>query len=94
MAVGLKPFNPNVVLKQLLEETLKSLQPQTLPTTTVSLTTNSNTIQVLITPANVAQVEDLFQGIVKGELQLNPIIHAKLKKLLKVATKAIANAKI
>jgi len=39
-------------------------------------------------------VEDLFQGIIKGEPQLNPVIHIKLKKLLKGATKAIANAKI
>jgi hypothetical protein len=39
-------------------------------------------------------VEDLFQGIIKGKPQLNPIVFAKLKKLLKGATKAIANAKI
>ena len=39
-------------------------------------------------------MEDLFQGIIKGEPQLNPVIHAKLKKLLKAATKAIANTKI
>jgi len=48
---------------------------------------------VPITPANVAEVEDLFQGIIKGELQLNPVILAN-KKLMKGATKAIANAKI
>lgn len=45
-----------------------------------------------ITPANVAEVEDLFQGIIKGELQLNPVILGH-KKLMKGATKAIANAK-
>jgi hypothetical protein len=40
-----------------------------------------------------AQVEDLFQGIIKGEPQLNPIVFSKLKKLMKSTTKAIANAK-
>jgi hypothetical protein len=49
---------------------------------------------VFITLLNVAQVEDLFQGIIKGELQLDPVIFAKLNKLLKGASKAIANAKI
>jgi hypothetical protein len=39
-------------------------------------------------------VEDLFQGIIKGESQLDPVTLAKLKKLLKGATKAITNAKI
>jgi hypothetical protein len=42
----------------------------------------------------VAQVEDLFYSIIKGKPQLDPVIYAKLKKLLKGATKAIANAKI
>jgi hypothetical protein len=61
---------------------------------TVSLTTNNNTLQVPPTLADVAQVEDLFYSIVKGEPQLDPVIYARLKKLLKGATKAIANAKI
>jgi hypothetical protein len=60
----------------------------------VSLTTNDNTIQVPFMLANVAQIEDLFYGIVKGEPQLNLVIYARLKKLLKGTTKAVANARI
>jgi hypothetical protein len=48
---------------------------------------------VPLTLANAAQIEDLFYSI-KGEPQLDPVVYAKLKKLLKGATKAIANAKI
>jgi hypothetical protein len=64
------------------------MRPQTPPTATISLTTNYDT------PANVAQVEDLFPGIIRGEPQLDPVNFAKLKKFLKGATKAIDNAKI
>jgi hypothetical protein len=39
-------------------------------------------------------VEDLFDSIVQGELQLDPTTLVKLKKLLKGATKAITNIKI
>jgi hypothetical protein len=49
---------------------------------------------VLITLANVAQIKDLFNSIVKGKLQLDLTTLIKLKTLLKGATKAIANAKI
>ena len=39
-------------------------------------------------------MEDLFNGIVKGEPRLDPTTLVRLKKLLKGATKAITNAKI
>jgi hypothetical protein len=93
-AVRLDPFKLDVVLKQLPGQTLMSLQPTTPLVLTVSLILNSDEVQVLITPANVAQVEDLFNSIVKGEPQLDLTTLIKLKTLLKGATKAIANAKI
>jgi hypothetical protein len=60
MAVGLEPFDPNVVLKQLPGYTLAMTRPQTPPTAAVSLAASGDTTQVPITPGNVAQVEDLF----------------------------------
>jgi hypothetical protein len=89
-AVGLDPFEPDVVLKQLPGQTLVSLRPTT-PPAIVNLTLDGNAAQ---TPGNVAQIEDLFNHIIKDEPQLDPATLLKLKKLLKGATKAMTNAKI
>jgi len=81
-----------VVLKQLPSQTLVSLRPTT-PPATVNLTLDS-AVQIPITLRNVAQIEDLFNNIIKDKPQLDPATLLKLKKLLKGATKAITNAKI
>jgi hypothetical protein len=93
-AVGFNPFKPNVVLKQLLSQTLVSLQPTTPPPLLVNLTLDGNAVQMPITLGNVAQIEDLFNNIIKDEPQLDPATLLKLKKLLKGAIKAMTNAKI
>ena len=45
-----------------------------------------------ITPANITQVDELFQQIVKGEHQLDPALALQIQKLRKGASKAIANS--
>jgi hypothetical protein len=49
---------------------------------------------VPITLANIAQVNELFQRIIKGERQLDPAIVLQIQKLCKGASKAIANVSI
>jgi hypothetical protein len=64
-------FDPDIVLKQLPKQTLMSLHLQTpLAFAMITLTTNSNTIQVPITPTNVVQVEDLLRALLKVTLSL------------------------
>ena len=91
-AVGLEPFDPDVVLKQLPGQTLATIRPST-PLVIVSLSARGDTVQVPITLANVAQVEELFEQIKKGE-RLDPATLMRIKKLMKGATKSIANTKI
>jgi hypothetical protein len=59
----------------------------------VSLTARGDTVQVPITLANVAQLEELFEQIKKGE-RLDLATLMRVEKLMKGATKSIANAKI
>ena len=64
-SVGLEPYNPKVVLEQLPKQ--PSVRPAT-PLSTVTWTRpTGEEVQVPITPANVAQVDELFQRIIQGE---------------------------
>ena len=45
-----------------------------------------------ITPANITQVDELFQRIVEGEHQLDPALVLQIQKLRKGASKAIADS--
>jgi hypothetical protein len=90
-AVGLEPLDPEVVLKQLPARPSVN-RPITPPSTVTYTGPTGEAIHVPITPANVAQVEELFKRIVECEPQLDPETLLKLQKLSKGASKAIANA--
>jgi len=65
------------------------------PLSTVTWTgPTGEVVQVLITPANVAQVDKLFKQIIQGKHQLDLAIVLQIQKLRKRALKAIANASI
>jgi hypothetical protein len=87
---GLEPWDPEAILSQL--PPLPSIRPVTPPPSTVSLTIGptGETVQVAITPANVAQVNHLFDWIVEGE-NLDPITLQKLQKLRNAASLALAD---
>jgi hypothetical protein len=64
-AVGLELYNLDIVISQLPEKPL--VQPAT-PLSTITWTgPTGEAIQVPITPANIRQVDELFQQIVEGE---------------------------
>ena len=69
-------------------------RPTTPPATITWIGLIGEAIQVPITPANVLQVDLLFQQILEGELQLDPETAFKLQKLRNAASKAIANSLI
>jgi len=56
-------------------------------------TLNGEAFQATLTPRNVTEVEDLVKQVLEGET-LNPAIALQIKKLHKVAIKAIANTTI
>jgi hypothetical protein len=65
------------------------------PPSTVTLTGPSGeSVQVPITPGNVAQVDELFKRIVEGEPGLDPATVLKIQKLCKGASRAIADVSI
>ena len=51
-------------------------------------------MQVLLTLANVRQVEELVKRVLQGESNLNLLIAVQIQKLSKVACKAIADSQI
>jgi len=71
-AVGLEPYNPKVVMQQLLEQ-LRA-RPATPPLTVTQIGLTGETVQVPVTLLNIAQVDKLFQRIIEGEHQLDPAI--------------------
>jgi hypothetical protein len=81
-----------VVLEQLLKQPLSRLA--TPPSTVTWTRPTGEEVQVPITPANVAQVDELFQRIIQGEHQLDLAIVLQIQKLRKGASKAMANASI
>jgi hypothetical protein len=91
-AVGLEPWDPEIVLGQLPKQ--PSVRPATPLTSTVSWTgPTGEIVEVPITPANVAQVDKLYKAIVESE-NLDPALLFKLEKLYKGASMAVANAVI
>jgi len=90
-AVGLEPFNLDVVISQLLQK--PSIQLVTPPSIVTWTGPTREAVQVATTTANIAQVNSLFQQILKGE-KLDPATVFCLQKLQKSASKAIANSTI
>jgi DDE superfamily endonuclease len=91
-AVGLEPYNPEVVLRQLPEQPTAQLVT---PLSTITWTGPSGeVVQVPITPANIAQVNELFKQIVEGEHKLDSAVILQIQKLRKGASKALANVSI
>ena len=70
-----------------------SIQPTTPPLNITQKGPTGESIEVLNTLANVAQVDELFKTII-GQTHLDPAIVLKIQKLRKGACKAIANASI
>jgi len=88
----LEPYDPEVVMKQLPER--PTARPVTPPSTITWTGPIGEAIQVPITPANIAQVDELFERIIKGKHQLDPAIVLQIQKLRKGASKALANVSI
>jgi len=57
-AVGLEPYNPKVVMQQLPEQ-LRA-RPATPLLTVTQIGPTGETVQVPVTPSNIAQVDKLF----------------------------------
>ena len=89
--VGLEPYDPEIVMKRLPK---RPSRPVTPPSTVTLTGPTGEAVQVPITPANIAQVDELFQRIIEGERQLDLAIVLQIQKLCKVASKAIANVSI
>jgi hypothetical protein len=89
-STGINPWNPNIVMDRLpkVAITASELRPQT-PKLTFTAE-NGQSFHACLTPANTAQVEQLVQQVLQGEL--NPAIAFQIRKLSKAASKAIANA--
>ena len=51
-------------------------------------------LEVTLTSANTSQVEEPVKHVVGGEPNLDPIISQQIKKIGRVACKALANAYI
>jgi hypothetical protein len=51
-------------------------------------------LQVLLTPANILQVEELVNQVLANKLYLNPVIALQIQKLCKGACKAIADCTV
>jgi len=91
-AVRLEPYDPSLVMNQLPKRPLA--RPITPPSTVTWTGPTGEAIQVPITLANVAQVDELFQRIIKGKHQLDPALVLQIQKLRKGASKAIADSVI
>jgi hypothetical protein len=91
-AVGLEPWDPGLVLKQLPDR--PSARPNTPPSITTRKGPTGISVEVPFTPLNVAQVERLLKTIVESQSQLNAEVMLGIQKLSKGASKAIANASI
>jgi hypothetical protein len=89
--VGLELYDLEIVMKQLLKRPSRLVTPLSTVTLTRPI---REAVQVPITPANIAQVGELFQRIIEGERQLNLAIVLQIQKLCKGASKAIANVSI
>jgi len=89
--VGLELYDPEIVMKWLPK---RPSRPVTPPSTVTLTGPTGEAVQVPITPANIAQVDELFQRIIEGERQLDPAIVLQIQKLCKGASKAIANVSI
>jgi hypothetical protein len=94
----LNPFNPEVVIQQLpavKQDKITAARPSTPNGGSLTYTSASgDSLQVPITPSNVAQVEELIRGVCQGNGALDPIILQHIHKLAKGACKAIANVEI
>ena len=84
-------WDPELVLKQLPKRSF--IQPTTPLLNITQKSFTGESIEVLNTPVNVAQVDELFKTII-GQTHLDPAIVLKIQKLRKGACKAIANASI
>ena len=80
------------MLKQLPKR--PSVRPATPPSTITWKGPTGESVEVPITPSNVAEVDKLFKRIVEGESRLDPATALNIRKLSKGACKAIANASI
>ena len=64
-AAGLEPYDPEVVMNQLPKRPIA--QPAIPPSTVTWTGPTGEAVQVPITPSNVAQVDELFKRIIKGD---------------------------
>src|SRR5438045_7891488 len=87
----LELWDPKLVLKQLPKRPF--IQPTTPLLNITQKDPTGESIEVLNTLANVAQVDELFKTII-GQTHLDPVIVLKIQKLRKGVCKAIANASI
>jgi hypothetical protein len=89
---GLEPLNPEIALAKLPKK--PDARPSTPPSTVTLTGPSGESVQVPITPGNVAQVDELFKRIVEGEPGLDPATVLKIQKLCKGASRAIADVSI
>jgi hypothetical protein len=87
------PLDLEIVLEQLPKQPSARLVTPPSSTTVIWKGPTSETMEVPITPANVAQVDTLYKAILEGE-NLDPATLFKLQKLYKGASIAAANAVI
>lgn len=88
----LELYDLEVVLNQLPKR--PTTQPVTPPSTVTQTGPTGEAVQVPITPANMAQIDELFKQIVEGKHQLDPVIVLQIQKLCKGVSKAMANGLI
>ena len=88
---GLFPSNPEVVLQKLLPQPSMPISNQTPSLTFIA--SNGEAFQAALTPRNVTEVGDLVKRVLEDET-LNPVIALRIKKLQKVAVKAITDTTI
>ena len=88
---GLFPPDSEIVLQKLLPRPSTPISNQ--PPSLTFVASNGEAFQAVLTPRNVTEVEDLVKRVLEGET-LDPAIALQIKKLRKIAVKAIADTTI